>query len=90
MRGLVALAVGLGVLIVIGIGVIAFTIINRIASVGADRVTSVTLEEPPGSRIASQSLGGDRVSLQLEGGGPDRLVIIDLRNGKVLGRVTLR
>ncbi len=50
---------------------------------------SATLAEPEGTRIAGVSEGGDRLVVQLQGGGPDRVVLVDPHTGVVVGRVGL-
>lgn len=52
--------------------------------------SAATLDEPPGTRVAATTLAGDRLALTLTGGGPDRVVILDLRDGRVVARVGLR
>ena len=48
-------------------------------------------DEPIGTRLASADFGGagDRVLVRLEGGGPDRLAVVDLRTGRVVSRIAL-
>jgi hypothetical protein len=50
---------------------------------------SVLLDEPAGTRIAAVAGLGDRVVVQLQGGGPDRLVVIDPRTGLTAARIGL-
>ena len=52
--------------------------------------TSVLLEEPVGTRIAAIAAVGDRLAVQLQGGGADRIVLLDTHSGAVVGRVGLR
>ncbi len=52
-------------------------------------IARVTLDEPPGTRIAGASAVADRIAVQLAGGGPDRVVLVDLKSGRVLGHVAL-
>jgi hypothetical protein len=88
MRALKILVVVMGVLIVIGIAVLVAAMVQRVGG-GTAVTASATLAEPAGTHIASTSLAGDRLALQLQGGGPDRVVIVDLRNGRVIGRAGL-
>ena len=55
------------------------------------RPFSLTLDgQPAGSRIVGTSLSGDRVAVTLEGGGrPPRVVVVDLRSGKVVGTLAV-
>ena len=94
MRGLLVAVVGMGVLIVAGVVVIAVVVAGRmsspsapIASTGAPALA--TLDEPAGTHMVGASLGPDRVAVRLEGGGPDRVVVVDLPSGRVIGRVGL-
>ena len=52
-------------------------------------IASAVLDEPTGTRIAGVSALPDRLAVQLQGGGPDRVVVVDMRSGRVLGRVGL-
>lgn len=56
---------------------------------GGSAVASAVLDEPAGTRIAGTSAAPDRVVVHLQGGGPDRVVVLDTRSGRVLGRVAL-
>ena len=87
-------AVGImGVLIVAGTVTLLTLLALRTTggSTGASAVAQVLLDEPIGTRLTSASLSAasDRVLVRLEGGGPDRLAIVDLRTGRVLSRVAL-
>ena len=90
MRGL-KWAVGImSVLIVVG----TVTLVAMRAtggSTGGSAVAQILLDEPTGTRLVSASLSavGDRVLISLEGGGPSRLAVVDLRTGRVLARVAL-
>lgn len=89
MRALKVLVVVMGVMIVAGVAVLLAVIAQRVGGGGAGAVASAVLSEPAGSRIAGSSLGGDRLALQVQGGGPDRVVVLDLRSGKVVARAAL-
>ncbi len=88
MLGLKAAVIGMGVLIVAGVAVIGMTLVGRMSAPGAP-IASVVLDEPAGTRIAGASLGVDRLALQLQGGGPDRVVVVDTKAGRTLGHVGL-
>ncbi len=51
---------------------------------------SVLLDEPAGTRIAGIAAVGDRLAVQLQGGGADRVVLLDPHTGAVVGRIGLR
>ncbi len=88
MRALVVAVVAMGVLIVIG-GATLGVMVARRASVAPPAVHDAVLDEPAGTRIAGVSALPDRLALQLAGGGPDRVVVVDLRTGQVVGRAAL-
>jgi hypothetical protein len=50
----------------------------------------VLLDEPSGTRVASTAIAGDRIAVSLQGGGPDRVIVLDLRTGRIVTRVSLR
>lgn len=47
------------------------------------------LDEPDGTRISGMTAAGDRLAVALQGGGPDRIVLIDPRDGHVAGRLRI-
>lgn len=91
MRALKILVAAMGVLIVVGTTALVVIIARRIASPAPAEgpAVNVTLAEPAGSRIAAIAAGEGRTLLLLTGGGPDRVVALDARSGKILGTVTL-
>ncbi len=89
MRGLVALVVGLGILILAGFAVIVVTVVHRMNGASTAPLADVVLAEPAGTHIASASLAGGRVVAVLQGGGADRIVVVDLASGRRVGRVVL-
>ena len=86
--GLKIAVVAMGILIVAGVAVLGLTLVNRMSSAGTP-IATILLDEPAQTRIAGTALAPDRLSLQLQGGGPDRVVVIDLKAGRILGRVAL-
>ena len=87
MRALLTLVVVMGVLIVAGVAGVAVTIVHRLG--GAPVRAATVLEEPVGTRMGGVAASSDGVAVLLSGGGPDRLVLIDPRDGRVVGRVGL-
>ncbi len=80
----------MGVLIVVGVVVLAVAITQRLGGGPVSVLAATTLDEPAGTRIAAISSTPDRLTLLLQGGGgTDRVVSIEARTGRVLGRVTL-
>ncbi len=87
MRALQAAVVVMGVLIVVGVAVLGITIVRRL---GAPAMSEAAiLDEPAGTRMAGISGAGDRLALLLQGGGPDRVLLLDAHSGHVVGRVAL-
>ena len=86
LRALKVAVVAMGVLIVAGVATLATMIVRRVAP-SPTEARAVRLGEPSGTAVASATLAGDRVLLTLHGGGPDRLVVLDLASGRVLARI---
>jgi hypothetical protein len=96
MRALKVLTIVMGVMILAGTGVLVAVIAHRIASpalsgasVSGAAPLALVLDEPAGTRIAGIAATGDRLAVQLLGGGADRVVLVDPRSGAVAGRITL-
>jgi len=87
-RALKVAVVFMGVLIVGGV-ITLFTLLAQRMSSGSGPIASAVLDEPAGTRIAGTSTAPDRLVVQLQGGGPDRVVVLDTKTGRVLGRVGL-
>ncbi len=88
MRALVALTVIMGVLILAGTATVAITIVHRIG--GSPRtLTSALLDEPSGTRILCAAAFGDKLAITLQGGGPDRVAIVDPVSGHALAHIAL-
>ncbi len=88
MRSLVTLTVVMGVLIVAGTATLGALIVRRLTSLPPP-LPPLALEEPTGTRITGMTGLGERLVLRLEGGGPDRLVVIDPSRALVVGRIAL-
>jgi hypothetical protein len=90
MQALRVAVVVMGVLIVAGVAVIGVTLARRVYSVPPQApMAQMLLDEPAGTHIAGVSALPDRLALRLEGGGPDRVVMVDLRTGRVIARAGL-
>ena len=87
MRALKILTAVMGVLIIAGVVTLGVVLSNRLSVPHAG--PALALDEPTVTRIAQVSTSGDRAMLLLQGGGPDRVVVIDLRSGAVLARTGL-
>jgi hypothetical protein len=94
MRGLKVLTIVMGVLIVGGTVLLAVVLAGRMGG-GAHSIlasappAAVVLDEPAGTRIAGIAGAGDRLALRLQGGGPDRVVLIDPHSGATVGHIAL-
>jgi hypothetical protein len=94
MRALKIAVVVMGVLIVVGTTGLVVGIGRRLVAPAAPVATwpasaSVVLDEPIGTRIAGLLAVRDRLAVQLQGGGADRVVLIDPATGSVAGRISL-
>jgi hypothetical protein len=93
MRALKIAVVVMGVLIVAGTGALVAALVARHGAGplpgGLPPVVTAVLEEPEGTRIAGIAALADRLALRLQGGGGDRVVLVDPRTGAVTGRISL-
>ena len=91
MRALKAVTIAMAVLIVVGTTALIAIIIHRSSSPSAPAgPVAVALDQPAGTRIAGIAGAGDRLAIQLQGGGSgDRVVLVDPHSGAVTGSVTL-
>lgn len=98
MRALKIATIGMGVLIVLGTMTLVGIIVHRISSrdtpeaavtAALPATVSAVLDEPEGTHIAGIAAVGDRLAVQLQGGGVDRIVLVDPRSGSVVGRISL-
>ena len=89
MRLLKIVVAVMGLLIVAGTVALVVVLARRVSGDAPAFAGPVALDEPPGTRIVGASAAQDRVAVQLQGGGPDRVVVVDTRSGRVLARVVL-
>ena len=75
MRVMVGLVVAMGVLILAGGAVVAVTIMGRLGGHGP-AAGVVVLDQPAGTRIVGVAGVGERMAVVLQGGGPDRVVVL--------------
>ena len=91
MRFLKVLTIGMGVLIVVATTVLVVVIARRIGGAGRRRRRrGGAAGRARGDADRGDRLGGDRLAVQLQGGGADRVVLVDPRTGAVAGRIGLR
>jgi hypothetical protein len=92
-----AAVIGMGVLIVAGVTVLVVVMVQRMSAPAAPIASAVVtaptaetlIDEPAGTRVTTLSLAGDHLALQLAGGGPDRVVVVDTRTGHIVARAAL-
>ena len=103
MRALKIATIVMGVLIVIGTTGLIVGVARRAAPPAPAAVVpaptvlasavltsiSAVLDEPAGTRIAGIVAVRDRLAVQLQGGGTDRVVFVDPATGAVAGRISL-
>jgi hypothetical protein len=94
MRGLKVAVVVMGVLIVLGTIGLVVGIARRpgtpvVAVATWPAAMASVLDEPVGTRIAGIVAVRDRLAVQLQGGGMDRVLLIDPATGAVAGRISL-
>ncbi len=94
MRALKVAVVVMGVLIVLGtvglvIGIARRSTTPSVAVGTWPTSMAAVLDEPVGTRIAGVAAVRDRLAVQLQGGGVDRVVLIDPATGAVAGRISL-
>jgi hypothetical protein len=91
MRAIKFAAIAMGVLIVLGTTVILVTIVKRTVTGPAapEKAFAAVLDEPAGTSIVTIAPARDRLAVQLRGGGPDRVLLVDPAYGVVVGRITL-
>jgi hypothetical protein len=91
MRALMVAVIVMAVLIVLGTTVLVVVAARRLggATATAGAPMALQLGEPDGTRIVGIAAVGDRLAVQLQGGGPDRVVLVDPRNGAVVGHIGL-
>ena len=91
MRALKMATILMAVMIVAGVGILGVTILRRLngPAGGPAFAVQAVLDEPPGTRIAAIAGLQDRLAVQLQGGGPDRVLFLDPHRGRVLGRAAL-
>jgi hypothetical protein len=88
MRGVKIAVAVMSVLIVLGVAVIGLTIVRRLSG-GNAVAAALVLQEPAGTRIGGIASAADRLAILLQGGGTDRVVLLDPRTGHITTRVLL-
>ena len=91
MRALKIATIVMAVLIVGGTTLLIVVIAHRLSVPGVTAANPVAavLDEPAGTRIAGVTAVGAMLAVRLQGGGADRVVLIDPVTGAVTGRISL-
>lgn len=88
-RGLLALVIILGVLILLGVvGLIVAAVFKSRGAPPADASYTATVLAPS-ERIESTQLDGNRILLRLSGPNGEELVVLETASGHVLGRIAI-
>lgn len=93
MRGLKALVIGMGVLIVAGVVFLVYAIIQKSSEDGTSGRPALQSEVtlPAGAEVVETSIGDGTIVLRLRlADGSGRLVVIDPATGKTSGRIDLK
>jgi hypothetical protein len=88
MTALKAVVIGMGVLIVAMMALLVVGLSRR-TDAPAHHAPNVVLAEPPGTRIATVTQSGNAWALLLQGGGPDRIILLS-PDGHVTARISLQ
>lgn len=88
MRALKIATIAMGVLIIAATVLLVVLIIRRASPISATGLAT-TLHEPPGTRLIGITTTPSGLAVALQGGGPDRIVILDPRSMRVTGQVTI-
>ena len=91
MRFLKVLVIAMGVLIVVATTVLIVLIVHRLGETKPAKTAwaSILLDQPVGTRIVGIAAADGRLALQLQGGGPDRVILVDPRAGTVVGTISI-
>jgi hypothetical protein len=98
-RPLMMVVIGLGILVVLATTVVIVKVVKDIitgsshsaASASTDSVTLTTsmLSQPAGSHIVTIAGVDGRLSVLINGGGPDRILFVDPSTGHVTGQLMM-
>jgi hypothetical protein len=89
MQALRVLVVVMGVMIVVGTAALGVVLAQRMGGTAAAQAWNLALDEPAGTQVVAAAASADGLALTLRGGGPERVVVVDARSGRVLGRVSV-
>jgi hypothetical protein len=88
-RGLLALVIILGVLILLGVVGLIVAAVFKAGSRAPANVAYGAELAAPGEKVESVQLDGNRVLVRLSGPNGEELAILDAGSGRVLGRIAI-
>jgi hypothetical protein len=90
-RGLLAVIVILGVLILVALGaLVGGLLLGAGPGAGGDEAYSMAIPVPADSSIAGAELDGPRLMLRIDGGAnADSVVVLEAATGRIVGRIEL-
>ncbi|WP_431305328.1 DUF6476 family protein [Sediminicoccus sp. BL-A-41-H5] len=87
MQALKFLVVAMGVLIVAGTVTLVVLLVQRAGGRGEAPLPAMSLNLPAGSRIMGVAGAGDHFAVHVQRPDGDRILLLDSRNGRVVGEV---
>ncbi len=95
-RPLMIAVIAMGVLVILGTTVVIVKVVKDMMGGNSEAAVSQTvtltthmLSQPAGSHIVTIAGAGDRLSVLVNGGGPDRILFVDPASGAVTGQLML-
>jgi hypothetical protein len=88
-RGLLALVIILGVLILLGVVALILGAVLRAGNRPPAEVPYAATLSAPGEKLESTQLDGNRILLRLSGPNSEELVVLEAASGHVLGRIAI-
>ena len=86
-RGLLAVVIILGVLIVLGVGALIAGLIMRSGSKGSAASSTQAFTLDPGSTILSSDVSGSRLILHVKNETGEEVDIVDIADGRLVSRI---
>ena len=95
MQVLTFVVIGMGILIVLGLALVAYGLVTRVSKDDASlaNLGDLDLKLPPGCMIAQAQASDGRLIVRADGPeerGCQQVFILDLSEGKILGRIHAR
>lgn len=93
MRGLKALVIGMGILIVAGLVIVGWAVVNQAGNLsnGSKGFDPAAIDLPAGAVVRETRLDGNRIVVRIDlAAGGSRLLILDARTGELSGTIDLK